>query len=431
VEERAAIVDRQPAGRRLRVAYVYRHYRRTGSIPSLYVDMVERLAKDVDVTAFCASSTREPSGDGVSFVDVEPLVRSTSRLGYSLECWTFARRAARATAARRRQFDVVHVEGYASTWADLVTVHAVRAAEVDHYFSVIEPHARVRRHLSPRIFRPQTAAVLAIERRLLGHSRPLFICPTKGVERDLVRYHSVDADTITVIPYGIDVARFSNLGDGPSRRRLETATPRGRLVLLVVASQFKRKGVDVAIDTIARARSDAELWVLGDDDPRPYVRRAATAGVADRVRFLGRRPHAELPAWYGASDVLLAPSRQDSWALPVVEAMAAGCAVIAGSYTGSSEAIEHGRSGFVVEGVGDPAEMASLVDGPLADRTVRTRIAEHARRAAEGFDSDRLYPRHLEMHYRAHEARLAGSTPKADVTAPDPPDARDRRVPVP
>ena len=149
------------------------------------------------------------------------------------------------------------------------------------------------------------------------------------------------------------------------------------------------------------------------------------------MRFLGRRHHEELPAWYGASDVLLAPSRQDSWAIPVVEAMAAGCAVIAGSYTGSSEAIEHGRSGFVVGGAGDPAEMAALVDGPLADRTVRTSIAERARRAAERFDSELLYPRHLETHHRAHEARLARLTVSPGTTASDRHDVRDRRVPVP
>ena len=272
------------------------------------------------------------------FLDVEPVTSSSSRLGYAVECWSFARRAAAATAANRHRFDVVHVEGFASTWADLVTVHAVRAAEVDHYFSEIEPRARIRRHLSPRMLRPQTTAVLAIEERLLGRGRPFAMCPSRAVRDDLIRYHGLAKDDIAVIPYGIDVTRFAPDPRAAAGLRRELATPDGRLVLLVVGAEFARKGVDRAIRALADARADAELWVVGGDDPSIYRRLAAQLGVGDRVRFLGARPADVLPALYGASDVLLAPSRQDSWAMPVVEAMAAGCAVVASSFTGSCEA---------------------------------------------------------------------------------------------
>ena len=228
-----------------------------GSIPTLYVQMAERLSQDMDVTAFCSGRTRTTAqSNGISFVDVEPLVCSSSRVGYALECWTFARRAARVTAALRDQFDVVHVEGFASTWADLITVHAVRAAEVDHYFSAVEPHASFRRHLSPRVFRAQTAAVLAIERSLLGRSQAMFICPTSTVANDLVRHHGAAPENITVIPYGIDLARFSGLEEPSRKLREDMGTPRDSIVMLVVASDFARKGLDRANDTLARIRSD-------------------------------------------------------------------------------------------------------------------------------------------------------------------------------
>jgi glycosyltransferase involved in cell wall biosynthesis len=423
-------VGRGSVGRRLRVAYVYRHYRRAGSIPTLYVDMVDRLAQDVAVTAVCASRTRAGSPNRVSFIDVEPLICSSSRLGYAVECWTFARRAARTTSAHRKLFDVVHVEGFASTWADLVTVHAVRAAEVDHYFREVEPHARVRRHLSARLFRPQTAAVLSIERRLLRRSQSMFICPTSAVAADLVKYHGVASDTITVIPYGIDLPRFSNDPAASSTLRHEVSTPQDRIVMLMVASDFERKGVDRAIDTLARVHVDGEIWVVGGDDPRPYVRRAASAGIADRVRFLGGRPAEELPTWYAASDILLAPSYQDSWALPVIEAMAAGCVVIASSHSGSSRAIEHARSGFVVEGAGDPAEIAALIDGPLANRELRSRISENARRAVRPFDNEALYPQHLDAHYRAYERRLARQSTPRGAASRERRRSAERRSPV-
>ena len=402
---------------RLRIAYVYRHYRRVGSIATLYVDMVERLARDADVSAVCTSSTRA-SSPSVSFVDVEPLVSSDSRLGYALECWTFAHRAGRTTDALRDRFDVVHVEGFASMWADLVTVHAVRAAEVEHYFSHVEPCATIRRHLSPRLFRPQTAAVLAIERKLLRSPQPLVICPSRQVRDDVERYHGVPRDDIAVIPYGIDVAQFSpRIGAGRQRRVL-MSTPPDRLVILMVASDFLRKGVGRAIEMLARAQADAELWIIGGDDPRPYRRAAALAGVGDRVRFVGPRPRNELPDWYAASDAFVAPSQQDSWALPVIEAMASGCVVVASSFAGSSEVLDHGLSGFVVDGSGDPVEMAALLDGPLADPHARRHVSERARREAHRFDSEVLYGQHLDAHYRASERRRMHRARPSHATVP-------------
>lgn len=377
-----------------------------GSIPTLYVDMAERLAKDAHVTAVCASSTREP-GVGVSFLDVEPVVCSSSRLGYALECWSFARRAGKITAALRDRFDVVHCEGFASTWADLVTVHAVRAAEVDHYFTAIEPRATIRRHVSPRVFQPQTAVVLSIERSLLSRTQPLVICPSERVRADVTDYHGIPRENVTVIPYGIEVSKFASAVAGARKRRREMATPEHRLVLLMIASDFRRKGVGRAIELLARARADAELWVIGGDDPGPYVAAAVAAGVGDRVRFVGARSRDELPDWYGASDVFLAPSEQDSWAIPVIEAMAAGCPVIASRFAGSSEAVEQYGAGFVVDGAGDPKEMAQIVDSHLSDPHVRAATSDRARRAAPAFDSEALYPRHLEAHHRASEAGIA------------------------
>ena len=337
--------------RRLRVAYVYRNFNRSGSIPALYLRNAERLAFDEDVTAFCSAATREPTSAPLSFTAVEPLVRGSGRLSYALECASFAVRATRTIARLRDRFDVVHVEGFAALAADLVTVHAVRPAEVEHYFSRVEPAAHlVRKRLGPYLFRPQVGVVTAIERRLFQSGPPPFcICISRQVKRDLERWYGVPSELVEVIPYGIETKQFRPEAGERARRRAELAVAEGRLVLLFVGADFARKGLDRAIAAVARSRTEAELWVIGGDDARPYRALAARLGVGERVRFLGRRSQAELPSWYSACDVFLLPSQQDSWAIPPVEALAAGRVVVVSEYTGSHEVLEHGARRYVVK----------------------------------------------------------------------------------
>src|SRR5206468_1215446 len=138
------------------------------------------------------------------FVDVEPIARGEDRFRYAAECASFARRATRSLRGRGDEFDVVHIEGTAAHTADVVTVHAVRPAEIEHYFAKVEPRAHMRRHLSTRLLRPQSSVVMGIERRLFA-SRPLCLAPTRGIKDDLGREYGVPAELIEVIPYPVNV----------------------------------------------------------------------------------------------------------------------------------------------------------------------------------------------------------------------------------
>jgi len=370
----------------------------------MFVRQAERLATDEDVTIFCSAATRIATSAPLRFVDVEPIVRGRGRFRYAAECASFARRATRAIADRHDEFDVVHVEGTAALAADLVTVHAVRPAETEHYFANVEPDARVRRRINPAVFRPQSGVVVGIERRLFAR-RPFCITPTGRIKDDLARVYGMPEELVEVIPYPVEVERT---GDEPlerARLRAEQGTPEDRLVVLFVGEDFERKGLAGAIESIARSASDAELWVVGGGPTRKYRELAGELGVANRVRFLGRRPAHELRCWYAAGDVLVLPSRHDAWGLPVVEAMAAGRVAVASEYTGSREAIEDGVTGFVVANEGTPAQIAALLDGPLSDPEQRARIGERAASVAGRFRFDAIYPRLRDAYHRAYELR--------------------------
>ena len=391
--------------RRLRIASVYRSFNRSGSIESLFLRNAERLAQDEDVTAFVSAAGRAPTSALLRFAAIEPAARGRGRWRYALECSSFARRASKELARRRTEFDLVHVEGTSAYNADLVTVHAVRRAEVEHYFAEVEPQAWIARRRLNTLLRPQTSVVVGIEQRLLERiPSPYCICPSEAVKRDLERWHGVPSDRIKVLPYGVELDRFRQDPDARARLRAELGTPPDRLVLLFIGSSFARKGLQVCLDGLAQSRlADAEFWVIGGSDAERERVERATRGSRNRIRLLGRRPPEELPAFYSAADVFVLPSQQDSWALPVPEALAASCVVVASEYAGSSDLITTGMNGYVMEGSGSAEALAALLDGPLADPRARAAVAGRARDAVVPYDYEAFYAQYREAHWHAYE----------------------------
>jgi glycosyltransferase involved in cell wall biosynthesis len=393
------------AATRLRIAYVYRHFQRVGSIPNRFVRNAELLAHSADLTVFCAASTREATTAPMRFQTVEPIVRGRGRVAYALECGTFAARATRALSRTALSFDLVHVEGYAALGADLVTVHAVRAAEVEHYFERVEPEAGVRGRLHA-FARPQTRVVMSIERRLFGGPRPPYcLCISDAVRSDLERVHAVPRELTEILPYGVSLDRFRHDPAARASQRAKLDVPEDRLVCLFVGDDFERKGLACAMEGLARSRTPGELVVIGSDRADGHRELATSLGIADRVQFVGRVRNEDLPKWYAASDVVLLPSRQDAWGIAVIEGLAAGRVVVTTEFTGASSAIRPGVDGFVLEGKGDPAALAALLDAELGDPARRKAVMAGAAEAARPYDDAILEQRWLAAHERAFELR--------------------------
>jgi UDP-glucose:(heptosyl)LPS alpha-1,3-glucosyltransferase len=392
--------------RRLRVAYVYRAFTHTSSIPSFFADRAERLARDEDVVVVCSANDRAETTAPIRFVDVEPVVRGRGRLSYAAECATFAWRASRTLNRLRADVDLVHVVGFAAPRADLVTVNAVRRAELEHYFARVEPRARIRRRLAPFV-RPQSLVVELTEDRLFRAPYPLCLPETRAIADDLTHVYGVPADAIEVIPTGVDLDRFHPDPAARQRVRAEAGVDDSTLVVLFVGNEFNRKGLARAITGLGLARTPAQLWVAGDDDAGPYASRARSLGLEDRVRFLGSVPNGDLSGFYAAADLLLLPSQQDAWGQPVLEAMASGCVPVTSEYTGAHEIVENRENGFVLDGAGEPEQIAAVIDAAAADAASRTRLSERATvTAAAAFDRRVLYRRLRDAHHRAYARRM-------------------------
>jgi glycosyltransferase involved in cell wall biosynthesis len=164
-------------------------------------------------------------------------------------------------------------------------------------------------------------------------------------------------DKVTVLRNGVDLSLFRPVADrAAARAALGFDGP----TLLSVGHLIERKRNQLTIEALTHLPGH-RLVLVGDGPERGALAALAERlGVADRVRFAGPVPHAELPRWYTAADLLVLASSREGWANVLLEAMACGTPVVATPAWGSSEAVAAPEAGIVVDEA-TPAAIAAAV----------------------------------------------------------------------
>ncbi len=149
---------------------------------------------------------------------------------------------------------------------------------------------------------------------------------------------------VTVIPNAVDTLRFAEAPRlarrSASRRSLHFAED--EFVLLLIGNDWTNKGLGALLRACALLMDlPLRVLVVGSDDPiffRPLVEELR---MQDRLRF--EVPSSDVLLFYAAADLYVGPSLEDSFGLPILEAMACGLPVIASAHAGASEMIDDGR----------------------------------------------------------------------------------------
>jgi glycosyltransferase involved in cell wall biosynthesis len=147
--------------------------------------------------------------------------------------------------------------------------------------------------------------------------------------------------------------------------------------LLCVAAVIPGKGHDVLLDALATVRG--EPWrctCVGSVDRDPAFAGAVRGRAPRRVRFTGPLVGAELARAYAAADLLVLPSRAETYGMVVTEALARGVPVLATDVGGVTEAL--GDGGLLVP-AGDPAALGAALRRWLGEPALRERLREAAR----------------------------------------------------
>jgi glycosyltransferase involved in cell wall biosynthesis len=193
-------------------------------------------------------------------------------------------------------------------------------------------------------------------------------------------------ERVEVVPYGVDADRFRPNPLVRAKLRAGVGIAAESCLLFTAGRLVRKKGFEYLIDAMPRIR-DARLVIAGAGDLELELRaRADTAGVADRVRFLGNLSQDDVAAWLATADVVAVPSvRDDSGnvdGLPniVLETLASGTPLVTTAAGGIGTVVEHGRTGIVVP-ERDSAALAEAIGALARNPDRRVQLGEAARAA--------------------------------------------------
>jgi phosphatidylinositol alpha-1,6-mannosyltransferase len=169
------------------------------------------------------------------------------------------------------------------------------------------------------------------------------------------------------------------------------------VVLMTVARLTQRKGHARVIRALAELRadiSDFKYVIIGQGPIEAELRAlAAQLSMLDKIVFAGFVPGGELNRHYNMADIVAMPNTEvvgdiEGFGMVFLEANAAGKPVVGGRSGGTSAAVEHGKSGFLVASDTD-VELLDVLRKLITDRSLRVRMgAEGLRRARAEFNWD-------------------------------------------
>jgi L-malate glycosyltransferase len=235
--------------------------------------------------------------------------------------------------------------------------------------------------------------------RLIAATSTTIIANSKYTARS-VRSSAPNA-RVQVVYNPVDLERFdpARIDREQARHRLRAelgAQGERRLLLGVVAQISPWKGQDTAVEALrllVQEGLDAHLLLIGSAkfafratrfDNEAYLsrlqQRIATAGLGDRVSWLGERD--DVPELMRALDILLLPSHEEPFGRSLIEAMALGVPVLATSVGGPGEIIEDGREGYLLPPL-EPQAWAGAIRALAQEPALAAEMGRAGRRRVE------------------------------------------------
>lgn len=224
-------------------------------------------------------------------------------------------------------------------------------------------------------------------------------------------FHRMASDKVEVIPCGVDVELFRPISSEAARSRLGLDKER---IVLFVGRIDPIKGIDTLIRAMVPlirspnlGKGCLRLILIGGNPQNEMENQELKAleslafqlGVREQITFFPAQPQDRLPFFYGAADLLVLPSRYESFGMVALEAMACGTPVVASRVGGLPYTVVDGRTGFLVP-EGDAQSMAAKIEMILKDDHLRACLGDRGVRWARGFRWSRVADQVLSLYER-------------------------------
>jgi UDP-glucose:(heptosyl)LPS alpha-1,3-glucosyltransferase len=285
------------------------------------------------------------------------------------------------------RFDLVLSPGINCLDADVIIVHALfhRLRELAAREDLDSPRPSLLR----RLHRSAYYALLAgLERRICTNPRVSLAAVSQRTATLLENYFR--RQDVTVIPNGVDTEQFS-----PSARlalrseaRLRRKIQENNFVVLLIGNDWRVKGLQTILRAVSALR-DLPILVMaaGDDSAESFRETAGSLGILERCRF--ELPRENVLDFYAAADLYVSPSREDSFGMPVAEAMACGLPVITSIFAGVSSLLHDGVDSLILRDPHDSKTLATMIRTLYQQADWRSRMGQAAAKASLEWTWDR------------------------------------------
>ncbi|HWM50175.1 MAG TPA: glycosyltransferase family 4 protein [Thermoplasmata archaeon] len=281
--------------------------------------------------------------------------------------------------------DIIHAHSY----GQFPTFAGSLASALDHSILIVTPHSDAGRpswtksvfdRVVPRLTLKAATRVIAVSE----HEAASLI--NLGVPRDRIR----------VIPNGVDLGEFAEVGTRKDRD--------GLVGLFVGRLDPDQKGLDVLVRAMSKLPQNypLRLRLVGEDWGGAELLRhlAQRLGVADRVTMVGKVPRPEVVREFAEADFLVLPSRFEPFGIVLLEAMAAGLPVVASRVGGIPEIVSEGETGLLVE-PDNPDALAEALRLLCQNESLRFSMGRSARERVKRYAWDSVVPRILSVFAEA------------------------------
>lgn len=174
--------------------------------------------------------------------------------------------------------------------------------------------------------------------------------------REYLAYYGAPENKIFIAPTTCDVEFFRKVSREAKQNKYSIKMRLGikeKYLLIFAGRLVESKGVDLLLEAFLKLREinrNTGLIILGSGPLEDRCRKFCKTHELDSVYFTGFKQLEELPVYYGISDILVFPSRGETWGLVINEAMACGLPIITTYHVGAAyDLVKPGINGTLVD----------------------------------------------------------------------------------
>jgi D-inositol-3-phosphate glycosyltransferase len=326
------------------------------------------------------------------------------------------------SAAKHMRYDIIHSHYWLSGLAAESRVERWNGVPIVHMFHTL---GEMKNRVAGSDEELESPERITAEKRLLRRADRIIVS-TLAEQTQLRFLYGADERKLEIIPPGVDLQHFYPI-PADEAKLFVGLKPDDRMVLFVGRIE-PLKGVETLIRAMSHlkltgAHRPVHLAIIGGEpdaspdaisaEMRRLQRLCDELNMDQTVVFLGKRRQDTLQYYYSAAELVVLPSRYESFGMVALEAMACGTPVIASDVGGLGFLVQDGKTGFTVPD-GDADLLFGRLSLLLGDRELRERMGAAAAAYARDYSWNRI-ARRIVAVYDGLLGSVSGAGPRSSL----------------